>query len=142
MPITPNMPELAPAPKTGLYRLCKRNVTEVQVRGVKYRITIEPDYDTDGASVPRIAWGIWGSPWDADAIRGALNHDGLYQSEALPRDIADEILYAIWRQDGMSWLRAWTGYRAVRRAGWAVWARHTRQSIAKAKQFVSVEVLP
>ena len=56
-------------------------------------------------------------------MRGSLIHDALYQlmrEKVLPQDVrdeADQILREICIQDGMSKLRAWWVYQAVKIGG-------------------------
>lgn len=75
-------------------------------------LTIKKGYAWDGPSGPTI---------DTDTfMRGALLHDALYQlirMEKLPyelKDHADRLLRDVCRCDGMSWVRAWYVYHAVR----------------------------
>lgn len=78
-------------------------------------LTIREGYAWDGPSGPTV---------DTPAfMRGALVHDALYQlirEGYLPegcREHADRLLRDICKQDGMSRVRAWWVYRAVRRFG-------------------------
>jgi hypothetical protein len=77
-------------------------------------LTINAGYAWDGASGPT---------WDTNTCkRGSLVHDCCYQlmrEELLSlnwRKRADELLRDICRLDGMSRLRSWIWYKAVRRA--------------------------
>lgn len=79
-------------------------------------LRIKKGYAWDGASGPAR---------DTPSImRAALVHDALYQlirvgclDKAAWRPRADKELRRICREDGMSWLRAWYIYRAVRVGG-------------------------
>lgn len=75
-------------------------------------LTVRAGYAWDGPSGPT---------YDSkDFMRGSLAHDALYQlmrEGKLPqscREAADNVLREICRQDGMSWLRAWYVFKAVR----------------------------
>jgi hypothetical protein len=77
------------------------------------RLTIERGYAWDGASGPTLD--------TRDSMRASLVHDVLYQmirAEQLTsepwRKWADELLYGICVQDGMSRIRAGVWYRMVR----------------------------
>lgn len=74
------------------------------------------------------AWdGPSGPAFDTrNFMRGSLVHDALYQlmrrerlSQKKWRDEADDLLRRHCREDGMSWLRAWWTYKAVRAFGHA-----------------------
>lgn len=78
-------------------------------------INIKQGYAWDGPSGPTID--------TKNFMRGSLIHDALYQlmrEGLLPesrRELADDELRHICREDGMSWLRAWWVYKAVRAFG-------------------------
>ena len=79
------------------------------------------------------AWdGPSGPTWDTpNSLRGSQAHDGPYQlsrlsllpdrSEAM-RERVDRFLYAMLRQDGMSWVRARLWLRGVRVGAAYAWA--------------------
>jgi Protein of unknown function (DUF1353) len=79
------------------------------------QLSIAKGYAWDGPSGPTID--------TKNFMRGSLVHDALYQlmreSELSVeyRQRADELLYDICRQDGMSWVRAKWVYYAVRAFG-------------------------
>lgn len=78
-------------------------------------LTIRFGYAWDGPSGPTID--------TKNFMRGSLVHDALYQlmrGKLLDcgwRETADNELRRICREDGMSWLRAWWVFKAVRFAG-------------------------
>ena len=78
-------------------------------------LSIKKGYSWDGPSGPTID--------TKNFMRGSLIHDALYQlmrERVLPQDVrneADQILRKICRQDGMSKLRAWSVYQAVKIGG-------------------------
>ena len=74
---------------------------------------IREGYAWDGPSGPAID--------TKNFMRASLIHDALYQlmrekhlDEVTWRETADNILYQICREDGMSWFRAWYVLRGVR----------------------------
>ena len=79
------------------------------------KLLIKKGYSWDGPSGPTID--------TKNFMRGALVHDALYQlmrERVLPqscRKRADEILREICLEDGMSRVRAWYVFKAVRAAG-------------------------
>ena len=78
-------------------------------------LSIRKGYSWDGPSGPTID--------TRNFMRGSLIHDALYQlmrEKVLPQDVrdeADQILREICIQDGMSKLRAWWVYQAVKIGG-------------------------
>ena len=79
------------------------------------KLAIKKKYAWDGPSGPTID--------TKNFMRGSLIHDALYQlmrEEFIAqhqRKRADEILWEVCREDGMSWLRATWVYEAVRLGG-------------------------
>ena len=78
-------------------------------------LTIKKGYAWDGPSGPTID--------TKNFMRGSLVHDALYQlmrNEHLTmehRDAADRLLQSLCREDGMTRLRAWLAYKAVKKFG-------------------------
>ncbi|CAD5373489.1 conserved hypothetical protein [Rubrivivax sp. A210] len=80
------------------------------------QLTIRKGYAWDGPSGPTID--------TKNFMRGSLVHDALYQlmrenrlDRRIHRETADRILQSMCKEDGMSSLRAWWVYEAVRRFG-------------------------
>jgi hypothetical protein len=42
------------------------------------------------------------------------------------------------RRAGIGWIKRTAIYAAVRAGGWAVWRKHTRQSVARARWFAEL----
>lgn len=78
-------------------------------------LTIGLGYAWDGPSGPTID--------TKNFMRGSLIHDALYQlmrEKVLDcgwREIVDQELRRVCREDGMSWIRAWWVYKGVRFGG-------------------------
>lgn len=78
-------------------------------------LTIKKGYAWDGPSGPTID--------TPNFMRGSLVHDALYQAmreQLIPqehREYADKLLHKICLEDGMSSIRAWMVYQAVRLGG-------------------------
>jgi len=94
---------------------------------------------TDGASIPRFAWRIVGSPWTGRYLRAAIIHDagyngkllsgpvdGILESCEMTRKEIDELFYRLMLARGVGKRRAWAMHRAVRAGGWAPWNRSRR----------------
>ena len=96
----------------GIYpnKLIKTRFIELNPRG---KLVIRAGYAWDGPSGPTID--------TRNFMRGSLVHDALYQlmrakllDEQLHRDTADKLLRKMCRKDGMSAIRAWWVYQAVK----------------------------
>ena len=98
-------------------------------------LMIAPGFRSDGASVPRILWGVVGPQYAPDTFPAAFCHDALYAAELVERGDADDVFYQHLIALGVRRLKALLYWRAVRMAGWIVWRRHTEESIAHARQF-------
>ena len=105
----------------------KTDFIELNTEGM---LIIKKGYAWDGPSGPTID--------TPNFMRGSLVHDALYQllrNELLEqewRDEADEELRRICREDGMSRIRAWWVYRAVRKWGNVAASPESRKKIHKA----------
>ncbi len=90
-------------------------------------LVIESGYAWDGPSGPTID--------TKNFMRGSLVHDALYQLMRLGalsiswRRYADDELYRMCREDGMSAIRAWYVYRAVRRLGYLAVAEGAKKKV-------------
>lgn len=83
--------------------------------GLRYFFHIFPGFQTDGGSVPvAFRWFVpaWSEGNEIINLAYVL-HDYLYGSEALPKDIADDLLRGMLRDAGLSRFRASTVCWAV-----------------------------
>lgn len=101
-------------------------------------------YQTDGASIPRIAWTLIGSPMDVPLLGPALCHDGLYSSQLTPdHSTADWKLLQYMQMTGqINWVKRNAVWSAVRSFGWVVWNRHTLESIVASRQLCYLLPVP
>lgn len=102
-------------------------------------IYIKEGFVFDGASIPKGLWGIVGSPLTGKYTRAAFIHDALYASELLPRNIADEFFIDYMVYCRVDKTKRELMYEAVNIFGGAVWKEHTKESVANARKFVSIE---
>jgi hypothetical protein len=128
-------PHISPVPKdSDEYELHHNYVATA----CGYRITVMRGFVTDGASIPPVLWWIIGNPWNGLVLPAAIIHDALYQSEALPRAVADEVFYQLLRRRGVGRVKAWAMWAGVRAAGWTTWQGHTRASIIRGLELVRI----
>ncbi len=102
-------------------------------------VHVMPGFRSDGASIPRILWPIFGSPYDPDIIGEAIAHDALYRGEIVPRKDADDAFRKMMRERGR--IRAWKRRRiwlGVRLFGWLTYLRHTPESVAEARRHIQL----
>jgi hypothetical protein len=92
--------------------------------------------ESDGASIPRVLWGIPGlAAFDGQTFAAAFAHDQLYAAELVERPVADAIFHALLRRCGVGAFRAWVMYQAVRSFGGGAWSSHTSDSIEQARRY-------
>ena len=82
-------------------------------------IVVPRGFETDFATLPRIAQGIFGKlgKWN----RAAILHDWLYRSGLVNRKEADKYFLFWMQQDGTHWFTARVFYLAVRLFGGRYW---------------------
>jgi hypothetical protein len=92
--------------------------------GEKETVTVPSGFETDLASIPRMAQGIPGFEPTGLSRRPAVLHDYLYASGDLPRMAADELFYRALLAEKVHAPIARTYYRAVRVFGRGPWEAH------------------
>ena len=96
------------------YKTCNEVVFKIN----EERLVIPPEFETDLASIPKIAWPIM-APAHSSLIRPAIVHDWLYRKTCIfSRFQTDLIFYHMLRNDGVSKFEASIMYYAVRWFGW------------------------
>lgn len=105
-------------------------------------IRVEPGFDTDYASVPRVFWSIY--PPDGDYRAAAVVHDWLYWNQspiegghdsvppfgiplAITREQADTVFLEALTALGIPWLRRHVLHKAVRLGGWLPWNKRAKE---------------
>lgn len=86
-------------------------------------ITIPAGFESDGASVPRLLWGVVFPRDDRRALFGALFHDFIYRTHpaAWTRADADETFLYLMQQGGVPYVRRIRAYLGVRLFGKLSW---------------------
>ena len=101
-------------------------------------VHVMPGFRTDGASIPRLLWPIFGSPYDPDIMAAATGHDAMYRGRIVPRKDADRAFSNMMAANGIrTWKRRriWLG---VRLFGWITWLRHTPEGVSEARRHISL----
>ena len=127
------------------------------------KITLKKGFRSDGASLPRSLWRCIGHPFFHSYLLAALLHDALYQTELLPRRLADMIFRRFMAQlardenrrcwlaattklgKARTWIkgrwrlaRPWIMWVGVRLGGGFVWRVHTAAGKAASRELVAV----
>lgn len=102
-------------------------------------VHVRPGFRTDGASIPRWLWRVFGSPYDPDIFPSAIGHDGLYRGEIVPRKDADIAFLRMMEMSGVPEKKRRLIYRGVRWFGWITWLGHTDESIREARRYIELD---
>lgn len=97
------------------------------------RWVVPAGFETDFASVPRIFWTL--IPRHGRYTKAAVIHDFLYlaQPGGITRKDADGVFRRIMREEGVSWVKRWTMYSAVRAGGFFAWRRSQKRLLERAE---------
>ena len=68
----------------------------------------------NGASIPRFFWRVIGSPYVGKYRRSAVIHDAYYDSQDEPRKKVDQMFYECMIVDGVSKIKSFLMFKAVR----------------------------
>ena len=101
-------------------------------------VHVKPGFRTDGASIPRWLWPVFGSPYDPGIMAAAIGHDAMYRGRIVPRADADAAFRSMMKANGVArWKRRriWLG---VRLFGWITWLSHTPESVAEARRHIEL----
>jgi len=102
------------------------------------RVHVFPGFKTDGASIPRLLWRVFGSPYDPDVFPAAIAHDALYRGEIVPRGDADAAFLLMMADSGVAKRKRRLMWLGVRLFGWITWMRHSPLSVCQARQFIAL----
>lgn len=125
-------------PLTGAdYELAQDYYFEAKV-GLTWDVVVhvKPGFRTDGASIPRFFWRVFGSPYEPDIFAAAIAHDALYRGELVPRRDADAAFLAMMDESGVPRRKRRLVWIGVRLFGWITWLRHTPASVAEARSYM------
>ena len=85
------------------------------------KVKVPAGFITDGASIPRFAWSLIGSPWSGRYARAAIIHDYLYFTKTVSRKEADRIFLQAMQILKVNWFKRramWLAVRLFAGAGW------------------------
>lgn len=95
----------------------------VSLPGVTLQIRVPIGYTFDGASIPRAAWSVIGSPFEPDFQIAACCHDWICEhsheaNDYQARVIGDAVFFALLARAGVPRWRRVLMYLAVRLNSW------------------------
>lgn len=102
-------------------------------------VLVKPGFRTDGASIPRLLWRVFGSPYDPDIFAAAIAHDALYRGEIMPRKDADRAFLRMMEESGVPERKRRLIYRGVRWFGWITWLSHTPTTVSEARSHIDMD---
>lgn len=105
-----------------------------QNKRVYWRLTVKPEFTTDGGSIPRLARRLW-TPIGPYLV-AYIVHDYLYAAELVDRSEADYILLELLESLGACWVDRNAQYAGVRAGGRAVWLEHNKEEVQELKEAV------
>ena len=129
------LPRIQPCPETdGLWMFVE--VWRIRLPICGRTLEIQPGFRSDGLSIP---WeDIGGCRFEPRRVIAGFGHDALYDGQLLPRHDGDHEFRAILIACGVEEIKAEEYFIAVASCGWIYWDRHTPETIAMARQFVSL----
>ena len=101
-------------------------------------VIVKDGFYTDGASIPKALWNIVGSPFEGNYTEPAIIHDGLYGSHWLTKEESDKLFLEMMKVNGVSWLKRYTMYYAVKWFGNGAWNK-PQKKIEKVKTLVELK---
>lgn len=107
----------------------------------KMVVNIKKGFETDGASIPRLAWRIIGHPFSMPLLPCALIHDALYAGELLPRNECDWMFLELMKKAKIGWIKRNAVWSAVRLGGGFVWSRHTVNGVLEARKHCNLQLV-
>jgi len=130
--IFPEMPSIGPVSK-GVW-IVEHDYTGPTIDGNS--TTVKAGFETDGASIPRLARVIMGGKMQIPLIAAAVLHDGEYAAELYKRSVCDWRFLVAMQALKIGWLKRNAIYSAVRAGGWIVWGRHRISDVSHASKYV------
>jgi hypothetical protein len=98
-----------------------------------YKVVVLDGFTFDGCSTPRFLWRLTGHPFEVPRVAAALAHDWAYLAQLTSRKTADLIYLDICRQVGMSRVRAYAEYLALRAFGRLAWDEKNEEGMVFAR---------
>ena len=105
-------------------------------------LTVKKGFWFDAISIPKVFWSLIDSPFTGKAVRPATGHDVLYSSEFFDRKQCDDLFLEMMEADGVSYLKRYAMYWAVRAGGNSVWKEHKKEEVDEYKSYITIDYKP
>lgn len=99
------------------------------------KFSIPAGYEYDGASIPKMFWGLIGEPDDTQFLEAALVHDFMYEKR-MNRQLADGAFLHYLKKEGVWSVKAKLMWAAVRIGGFSFYAGDTSTFWRKVRNFL------
>lgn len=101
-------------------------------------IKVTEGFVTDGASMPKFAWRIIGSPFTGKYVESAVIHDSLYRTHKLTKETADKLFLEMMKVSGVRWWKRKLMYYAVKWFGYSSYNGYSNKELNKNSKYVEV----
>lgn len=89
-------------------------------------VVVPRGFESDGCSMPRLFWRMFGHPFDMRYLREAVLHDWLYRYQPCSRKTADRIFRSA-LVGRVGHIRRWAIYWGLRIGGGPAWRRNRKR---------------
>ena len=92
-------------------------------------ITVPKGFQSDGCSMPRMFWRVFGHPFSMWFLREAILHDWLYWEQPCDRKTADRVFKEKLKQSSraLNYWRIFCIHAGLRLFGWMAWNNNQRK---------------
>lgn len=105
-------------------------------------IIVKEDFKTDGASIPKTGWTIFGHPFQGEYIESAIVHDALYSSQILTKEDSDMLFLEMLEEQKVNNLKANLMYSAVKIFGFEAWNSKLQEQILETQQkYIYIKII-
>lgn len=101
-------------------------------------IQVNPKFDFDAISIPKVFWALIDSPFTGKAVKPAVLHDALYASEYFDRKTCDDYFIKAMESEGVGYVKRYAMYYAVRMFGGQVWKGHNKNEVKSYRRFITI----
>ena len=121
----------------------KENETHYKVVGFlaysnhEVEVIVKDGFLTDGASIPRFLWRLFGTPFTGSYTASAIIHDALYGSHLVSKEVADGLFLEMMEAEGVRDWKSTCMYYGVKWFGGSSWSK-SEEVLTENKKYVEV----